>query len=385
MSRASGSRDGRLAHWSLRWIQRSSWLCGLFVGCYTPERTDCQIRCDDSGRCPWDMTYSSGLCATASKACPPETGPAPAPARKESRCISGTRRCASTNRIERCDEDGSWLPEAGCEGGSVCVAGDCRVCAEGMQRCSDSGHVRRCVATGGPNPRRVRRIACAVSRRALPRVRSAPAPRMPARWIATEPSIAGATAGTRRSGSATSITAVIPRITPGRLVLGPALAVVAGGSHTCAVLADRASGVGATTLVVNWVLVTPERRGDTPGEIESLEPVELGAREEVAGVALGLRHTCALLSRGAVKCWGDNSAGQLGLGDNEARGDEPGEMRALPDVDLGNAAVSIAAGGRRPVRYSRTGARVAGARTCWRRPKILPSAIERERSARSRY
>ncbi len=89
-------------------------------------------------------------------------------------------------------------------------------------------------------------------------------------------------------------------------------------------------------------------RGDQPGELGGqLVPVDLGTERRAVAIAAGLTHTCALLDGGALKCWGAAHAGQLGLGDTEARGDEPGEMGdALPIVELGEGArvVSVTAG-----------------------------------------
>ncbi|MBW2258617.1 MAG: hypothetical protein JRI25_29065 [Deltaproteobacteria bacterium] len=46
--------------------------------------------------------------------------------------------------------------------------------------------------------------------------------------------------------------------------------------------------------------------------------------------------SCALLDDKTVKCWGYNDGGLLGLGDEETRGDEEGEMGDdLPTLDLG--------------------------------------------------
>jgi hypothetical protein len=53
-------------------------------------------------------------------------------------------------------------------------------------------------------------------------------------------------------------------------------------------------------------------------------------------LSVGEVHVCVILDDHKVKCWGDNSSGQLGLGDMKSRGSSPSEMGdALPTVDLG--------------------------------------------------
>ena len=52
--------------------------------------------------------------------------------------------------------------------------------------------------------------------------------------------------------------------------------------------------------------------------------LDLGATSQA--VVSGDFHSCALLTNGSVKCWGQNYSGQLGLGDMSARGDQPNEM-----------------------------------------------------------
>ncbi|KAJ1480913.1 hypothetical protein T484DRAFT_2770569 [Baffinella frigidus] len=81
----------------------------------------------------------------------------------------------------------------------------------------------------------------------------------------------------------------------------------------------------------------------------NLASVDLGAGRTAVAVSAGSRHTCALLDDATVKCWGNNDAGQLGLGDNANRGDDANEMGAnLPSVDLGagRTAVAVSAGGK---------------------------------------
>lgn len=77
--------------------------------------------------------------------------------------------------------------------------------------------------------------------------------------------------------------------------------------------------------------------GDQPGEGPAI--VDIGsdfpgnyAPGRMVLAAAGGSHSCVLVKQYAiwgtpyVKCWGDNSRGQLGLGDTDNRGDEPGEM-----------------------------------------------------------
>jgi alpha-tubulin suppressor-like RCC1 family protein len=132
------------------------------------------------------------------------------------------------------------------------------------------------------------------------------------------------------------------------------LLAVGAAIHACALLDTGAvkcwgsNSYGQLGLGQDATDDSARSRGDEPGEMgDDLPIVDLGTSEPVAGLAVGSAHSCALLSTGRVKCWGFNSSGQLGLGDTESRGDEPGEMgQNLPVVDLGPALVRAVAAGR---------------------------------------
>ena len=88
--------------------------------------------------------------------------------------------------------------------------------------------------------------------------------------------------------------------------------VVTGGAHTCVLTtlgsvkcwgANFNGQLGAEATEVCGIISTP--CSTTPLDVD-------GLAEGVVAITAGTSHTCALMSAGGVKCWGLNSSGQLG-------------------------------------------------------------------------
>jgi alpha-tubulin suppressor-like RCC1 family protein len=234
--------------------------------------------------------------------------------------------------IEACSADGaSWAALESCAAPAVCAGGGCGDCAPGTTVCVEAGLRAVCDETGSLSE-------------------PAQCPAWAPSCVGTEcvPALAVATGGAhacvRRAGADVvcwgensagqlgtgdgarrrSAASDPPLEAP---PLGsPVRDVAAGGAHTCVLLEGGFLKCWGENDSGQLGLGDTERRGDEPGEIAALPAVDLGSDRVASAVTAGSRHTCALLEGGTIKCWGANESGQLGLGDTENRGDDSLEL-----------------------------------------------------------
>jgi alpha-tubulin suppressor-like RCC1 family protein len=126
--------------------------------------------------------------------------------------------------------------------------------------------------------------------------------------------------------------------------------ISAGGSHTCALLSDH------TVRCWGYNYYGQLGNGADGYDGSSQAPVVVSGITTATAISAGDSHTCAMLSGGAVKCWGYNYYGQLG---NGAFGD--GSSSPIPvQVSGVTTATQISAGG------SHTCAMLSGGTVkCW--------------------
>ncbi|MCC6524583.1 MAG: hypothetical protein IT373_18145, partial [Polyangiaceae bacterium] len=127
-----------------------------------------------------------------------------------------------------------------------------------------------------------------------------------------------------------------------------AVQLSAGENHTCAILDDATLKCWGANIYGALGQGDSSSRGEASGEMgDNLPAVLLATGRTPAFVAAGWDHTCVGLDSATVQCWGYNVGGMLGLGDTLDRGDNLNEMGdALPYVALGigRTAVGLAAG-----------------------------------------
>ena len=129
---------------------------------------------------------------------------------------------------------------------------------------------------------------------------------------------------------------------------GKVIAFSLGGMHSCALLEGGAVHCWGGADHHEVGLGDTERRGDEPGELGAALPaVALGTDLHAVAVAAGDTHTCVLFAHGAIKCFGEGRYGVLGIDDTRSRGADARDMGdALPFVSLGSFhAVEVVSGG----------------------------------------
>lgn len=114
-----------------------------------------------------------------------------------------------------------------------------------------------------------------------------------------------------------------------------------GALHTCALLDTggvRCWGRGDRGQLG---YASTEDLGDDDAPGLAMD-IELGGR--ATQISAGDEHTCALMTTGGVRCWGYNGFGQLGYGHKRNIGDDETPLGS-GEVSLGDTALQIAAGG----------------------------------------
>jgi len=137
---------------------------------------------------------------------------------------------------------------------------------------------------------------------------------------------------------------------------GKVRAIAAGAHHTCALMTTGGVKCWGAGSVGQLGYDSKANVGDGGGVLmQDLEDVPLGGK--AAAITAGGNHTCALLTTGAVRCWGAGTSGELGYGGVDNVGDGIGpSIEAAGDVPLGGTAVAISAGGLHTCALLTTGA-----------------------------
>ncbi len=132
-----------------------------------------------------------------------------------------------------------------------------------------------------------------------------------------------------------------------------AVAVAVGASSACAIVSGgnvKCWGVDEAGKLGND---SPKLAGD--GLPTFVPPVDVVGISGAVQISVGNRHACAVLATGALKCWGSNGRGTLGIGTEDPYKSVPVDVTAL-----GTTVVSVEAGENETCAILKS-----GALKCW--------------------
>ena len=127
---------------------------------------------------------------------------------------------------------------------------------------------------------------------------------------------------------------------------GAVAAIAVGAYHTCALTTSGG--------VVCWGSNYEGGLGDGTTDDRSVPAPVSGLASGVSAISAGLYHSCALMTSGAVRCWGSNSFAQLGDGTTVNR------LVPTDVVGLDGGVASISAGA-----FNTCAVSVDGGAACW--------------------
>ncbi|HKO52278.1 MAG TPA: hypothetical protein VJV79_31435 [Polyangiaceae bacterium] len=121
---------------------------------------------------------------------------------------------------------------------------------------------------------------------------------------------------------------------------GKATAITAGAGHACALLTDGTARCWGDNTYGQLGLGNATAQVKVPRLIGA---VKVATSRKISSISAGARHTCAVLDDSSATCWGQNDVGQLGLGSTMpvSEAQTPAQTGA---ISLGANAVSVGAG-----------------------------------------
>lgn len=144
----------------------------------------------------------------------------------------------------------------------------------------------------------------------------------------------------------------LPEVAGDVNVGGPVKLIAAGGAQTCALLdsgAVRCWGHGVSGAL-GYGNVENIGDNETPADAGN---VKLGG--VATQIAVGGSHTCAVMTGGGLKCWGRATRGQLGYANDDDIGDNE-TPAAVGEVDVGGDVAQVTAGSTQTCALLTTGA-----------------------------